>query len=124
MIPNLTKDMINLMQQVRKRIRAEFGVDLRLSQMDLLDKFQEWCGKSKDERTQLLYGQLMKGLGMEHMLAPVAGSGSYQAHPADAPKAHKSGSNGVYRGQKILIEVPPEERTQKTERVYRGQVIA
>ena len=37
MIPNLSKDMIDLMQQLRKRLRSEFNADLKLSQPDIID---------------------------------------------------------------------------------------
>ena len=36
MIPNLSKDMIDIMQQLRKRLRSEFGVELKLSQPDIV----------------------------------------------------------------------------------------
>lgn len=63
MIPNLSKDMIDLMQQLRKRMRAEFGVELRLSQTDIVEQLQALAQKSRDNKTRTLFSELDARMG-------------------------------------------------------------
>lgn len=94
MIPNLSKDMIDLMQQLRKRMRAEFGVDLRLSQTDIVEQLQAFALKSRDNKTRQLFAQLEALLGG---LAPVAAP--VVAAPVQTPVVHKT--QRIYRGHAV-----------------------
>lgn len=111
MIPNLTKDMIDIMQQLRKRLRSEFGVELKLSQPDIVQLILEYVTKSHDQRTQLLFADLEDMMGVE-LMAP--------KEDAAAPPSKR-----MYRGQPIPDPVSGST-TQDTrpKRIYRGQVVA
>jgi len=112
MIPNLSKDMIDIMQQLRKRLRSEFGVELKLSQSDIIQHILEYVRKSHDQRTQLLFADLedMMGLELIHRSEPVA--------------EEKTTSKRMYRGQAIP-DVPAQVAADnRPKRIYRGQVVA
>lgn len=98
MIPNLSKDMIDLMQQLRKRMRAEFGVELRLSQTDIVEQLQALAQKSRDARTRMLFSELDVQMGG---LAPLV---------KPEPPAQQS--------------VPVIGQPSKTVRIYRGHAVA
>jgi len=113
MIPNLTKDMIDIMQQLRKRLRSEFGVEIKLSQPNVVQTILELVSKSHDQRTQLLFADLEDMMGVELMPRSTA-----EPEESTSPKR-------MYRGQPI-----PDEPTRsggddnRPKRIYRGQVVA
>ncbi|GAA6135668.1 hypothetical protein NBRC116188_24580 [Oceaniserpentilla sp. 4NH20-0058] len=114
MIPNLSKDMIDIMQQLRKRLRSEFGVELRLSQADIVQNILEYVSKSHDQRTQLLFADLEDMMGIDLMPRSAA-------QMDDKPTA--SGKR-VYRGQVMPDPIPAARRDTRPKRIYRGQVVA
>ena len=121
MIPNLSKGMIDDMQQLRKRMRSEFGVELRLSQSDIIEKITELAGRSKDHRTRMLFEHLQSQMGSEIPTSEAIAQPQKEASISDdAPKQKVR----VYRGCKIIEEVPPSEQKEATQRIYRGQVVA
>jgi len=116
-IPNLSKEMIDLLQQLRKRIRSEFGVDLKLSQPDVIERLLDCVNKSHDQRTLLLFADL------EHLMGV-----SFEHPSEEAPHTdkHETVIRRVYRGQ-VIEERPArhEPDPQSTsKRIYRGQVVA
>lgn len=119
MIPNLSKEMIDLMQQLRKRLRSEFDVDLRLSQPDVIERLLELVNKSHDQKTLLLFADLedMMGISFEHPKQE-------EQEPIDQ---HETIIRRVYRGQ-VIEERPArhesEAKSTKSKRIYRGQVVA
>ena len=117
MIPNLSKEMIDLMQQLRKRLRSEFGVELKLSQEDIVQRILSLVEKSKDQKTLLLFADLedMMGISLPRSQQD-EGVASIQA--AEPEKVAKR----IYRGHAILEE--PKVAHSKTQRMYRGQVVA
>ncbi len=117
MIPNLSKGMIDDMQQLRKRMRSEFGVELRLSQEDILEQITALAARSKDQRTRILFDHLQSQMGDQ---PEVKAPKNEAAVEASAPKQKIR----VYRGCKIIEEVPPADYTAETKRIYRGQVVA
>ena len=119
MIPNLSKDMIDVMQILRKALNIEFNLSLKLSQPDVVDQIQLWAGKSQKKENQVLCENLEKLMGISPLknivIEPQAVSGSAKT------------SKRVYRGQ--VIETPttsPQLAVQppvKAKRMYRGQVV-
>lgn len=118
MIPNLSKGMIDDMQQLRKRMRSEFGVELRLSQADIIEQITDLASRSKDHRTRMLFEHLQSQMGAE--LTPTQAPQKDATPDADAPKQKIR----VYRGCKIIEEVPPSSQKADAQRIYRGQVVA
>jgi hypothetical protein len=112
MIPNLTKDMIDIMQQLRKRLRSEFGVEIKLSQPHVVQTILALVIKSHDQRTQLLFADLEDMMGIELM--------------TPTPESHEDvATKRMYRGQSI----PDSPRNgvsgdDRPKRIYRGHVVA
>ncbi|MCP5326118.1 MAG: hypothetical protein H7A09_07305 [Oceanospirillaceae bacterium] len=92
MIPNLSKEMIDIMQQLRKRMRAEFGVDLRLSQTDIVEQLQVMALKSRDTKTRHLFAELDRHMGG---IAPVV-----EIKPVQIPAAPQKPVR-IYRGHAV-----------------------
>ncbi|MGR6871109.1 hypothetical protein ACU6U9_02105 [Pseudomonas sp. HK3] len=114
MIPNLSKDMIDVMQQLRKRLRSEFGVELKLSQPDIVQSILECVKKSHDQRTQLLFADLEDMMGLELM-----GGVPEQDNTNTAP------TKRMYRGQPIAdTPLHGAGADHRPKRIYRGQVVA
>lgn len=119
MIPNLSKEMIDVMQQLRKRLRSEFDVDIRLSQPNVVQQILEWVDKSHDQKTRLLFADLedMMGVELEHHRDPEEEASRKASHDAVVKR--------IYRGQ--VIEEPVRTSSQSVNhstRIYRGQVVA
>lgn len=114
MIPNLSKEMIDLLQQLRKRLRSEFGVDLKLSQDDIVPRILQLVETSKDQKTLLLFADLEDMMGVS--LREKAAEPSEPVTTASAPKR-------IYRGQ-VVADPVPQAQSQVTKRIYRGQVVA
>lgn len=121
MIPNLSKGMIDDMQQLRKRMRSEFGVELRLSQSDIIEQITELASRSKDHRTRMLFDHLQSQMGGD--LAATVASSEPQKEATSGEDAPKQKIR-VYRGCKIIEEVPPSSQKAEPQRIYRGQVVA
>jgi hypothetical protein len=115
MIPNLSKEMIDILQQLRKRLRSEFGVELKLSQLDIIQQIFALIEKSHDQRSLLLFADLEDMMGVD--LRAKMKSDFHQSHSA-------SNIERVYRGQINNEKAPASEVTaQITKRIYRGQVV-
>jgi hypothetical protein len=115
MIPNLSKDMIGLMQQLRKRLRSEFNTDLKLSQPDIIDVILTLVERSRDQRTQLLFADLEDMMGIELRSKPAIKEGS-------------DTKTLMYRGQSLVVSKRPldteKPRTHSSTKIYRGHVVA
>lgn len=120
MIPNLTKDMIDIMQQLRKRLRSEFNIELRLSQSDIIENILQWVNQSKDQKTQLLFADLEDMMGIELRIRP-------EENTIDEPEALIS-SKIMYRGHPVMVEkkqaIEALDKSGNANRVYRGQIVA
>lgn len=113
MIPNLSKDMIDIMQQLRKRLRSEFGVELKLSQPDIVQIILEFVKKSHDQRTQLLFADLEDMMGLELLSR------------SSSEINEKASGKRVYRGQVMPDPVvSSSSHDDRPKRIYRGQVVA
>lgn len=125
MIPNLSKEMIDLMQQLRKRIRSEFDVDVKLSQPDVIQQLLTLVDKSHDQKTLLLFADLedLMGVTLEH-------STESTGEKDTLSDEHQTIIRRVYRGQVIEERVARKEsdvamkNSQITKRIYRGREVA
>lgn len=117
MIPNLSKEMIDLLQQLRKRLRSEFGVDLKLSQDDIVPRILELVENSKDQKTLLLFADLEDMMGVSLREKTSEPEAPAKATSDSAPKR-------IYRGQVVADPTPQVAQSQVTKRIYRGQVVA
>jgi hypothetical protein len=120
MIPNLSKDMIDLMQQLRKRLRSEFNADLKLSQPDIIDVILTLVERSRDQRTQLLFADREDMIGMELRSKPVIKENSVTASDSQTL---------MYRGQSVVVSKRPLDTekassSHSSTKVYRGQIVA
>jgi|GEM_PF-2340440 len=119
MIPNLSKEMIDLLQQLRKRLRSEFGVELKLSQDDIVQQILLHVEKSKDQKTLLLFADLEDMMGIS---LPRSAAAAKTPEPAPiAPTKTKR----IYRGHVIEDDVAaaPIPSANAPKRMYRGQVV-
>jgi hypothetical protein len=120
MIPNLSKEMIDLLQQLRKRLRSEFNAELKLSQADIIDALLLLVEKSRDQKTQLLFADLEDMMGLE-------------LRKINKPEESLviSASTKMYRGHKINDPIKLDSSGKKlprvittSTRIYRGQIVA
>jgi len=120
MIPNLSKDMIDIMQILRKALNSEFKLELKLSQLDIIEKIQNWAYKSQNKKNQNLCADLEKMLGIQAF--KVAES------EVEVPPARIKRTTRIYRGQVVeqLKEANPVmvQQQTKSKRMYRGQVVS
>jgi hypothetical protein len=102
----LNKALLDCMQALRRRLRAELAVDIRLSQHDAINAMLSACLSSSDEETRLLGQRLAQLSDSPFSLAvdtatPVVQSVALLADPAKT--APVSGSVRIYRGQRVYI---------------------
>jgi hypothetical protein len=118
MIPNLSKSMIDILQQLRKRLRSEFGVELRLSQPDIVTKISQLIEKTRDQKSLLLFADFEDMMGVD--LSIKMKSTLQQSHSAE-------NIGLVYKGQvkdsPLISSEISKENAQITKRIYRGRVV-
>jgi hypothetical protein len=126
MIPNLSKEMIHILQQLRKRLRSEFGEDIKLSNPDIIQQLLELVDKSHDQKTILLFADLedMLGITLEH-----SQEGQLTTEGSALSDESSTVIRRVYRGQVIEERVARKApdmvpaNSQITKRIYRGQEV-
>lgn len=109
----MTKPLIDCMQTLRRRIRAEQGCDIRLSQSDAIAQMLTLACRSRDDTTQSLAKTLsgLSGLALPSVAskAPTPGAQQYrgatvsqlESSPAEAAPPARNASVRIYRGQKV-----------------------
>ena len=91
----LNKEVLDCMKALRRRLREEQAVDIRLSQVDAINAMLDGSLKSTDEETRRL-GQRLAQLSDQPQRATVTPLAAVELQPR-AP----TGSVRVYRGQRI-----------------------
>ncbi len=124
-------EMVMLVQQLRSRIRAEFGVKIRLVDPELLPTLGEMGKKSRDPYTRKTVAELMS-------LAGISARPSAAPPSQPLPQQHEADEGAklteiTYRGRKIYKEAngelrsaPPSaevSRPNTPKQMYRGQVV-
>jgi hypothetical protein len=102
----LNKALLDCMQALRRRLRAELAVDIRLSQHDAINAMLSACLTSSDEETRLLGQRLAQLSDSPFRLAvdasaPVVPAATLLANPTNQTAA--SGSVRIYRGQRVYL---------------------
>lgn len=96
----LNKAVLDCMQALRRRLREEQAVDIRLSQPDAINAMLSACLGSSDEQTRQLGQRLAELSDNPFNTAPQP---RMQAgHPLlEAAHVANSGSVRIYRGQRV-----------------------
>lgn len=95
----LNKAVLDCMQAVRRKLKQEMALDIRLSQQDAVSAMLSACLCSQSEEIRKLGAQLAE-LSDEHLpAAPPARALPVQA--TEQAPAHPGQSVRIYRGQRI-----------------------
>ncbi|MDX1297386.1 MAG: hypothetical protein R3260_03970 [Pseudomonas sp.] len=97
----LNKEVLDCMKSLRRRLREELALDIRLSQPDAINSMLSACLGSSNEETRRL-GQLL-------------------AQYSERPFAHASPAPRIQAGHPLLVEDPSHKPASASVRMYRGQ---
>lgn len=102
----LNKALVDCMQNLRRRLRSELGVEIRLSQPDAVAAMLAACLRSHDETTRQLGQKLAELGGLQPVTTPVATprpTPPQEARVTIPPAAEPApgGSVRIYRGQRV-----------------------
>jgi hypothetical protein len=109
---NYSKAMIDLVQELRKRLDVELGLKIRISDPQLLDHLCEYFYQSCNVGTKALIKELLL----------LAGESWYSRV---APEVDASSRSKIYRGQ-VMDEGSSTaviNKPKSSVRIYRGRVI-
>lgn len=96
----LNKAVLDCMQTLRRRLRAETGEDIRLSHSDALPRMLQACHASRSTETRALGRQLAQLSG--HSLPVEPPSRPSSPPPASSTALLPSGTTvRIYRGQRV-----------------------
>lgn len=103
----LNRAVLDCMKTLRRRIREEQAVDIRLSQPDAISAMLSACLASGDEETRRL-GQCLAQFSERpfNLAADSAAPGKQASRPlpVEAPGGTRpSGSVRIYRGQRVYV---------------------
>lgn len=120
-------EMVSLLQQLRSRIFAEFGMKIRLVDPELLSTLGQLGKKSRDPFTRKTVVKIMELGDIDYDIDDVDGKARKAARVEDEVE---ESSTMTYRGNKIqkpksAPAVASAEPTagRQVKQVYRGQVI-
>ena len=104
MVLNLSKAMLDCMQNLRRRLRVELNINIHLSDENAVQALIDACRLSDSIRTRELGIELahMSGLDARDLSAPAL------------PEAAASEANAVF-------PTPPAAEGERLVRIYRGQ---
>ena len=109
----INKALVDCMQTLRRRLRSEMGVDIRLSQPDAIAAMLAACLRTHDDTTRQLGQRLAELGGLQPGKAPSAQPAKVVNHEPVAESAPlasvtippavqaQSGSVRIYRGQRV-----------------------
>ncbi len=95
----LNREILECMGTLRRRLRAEQALDIRLNQPDAISAMLSACLASTDEQTRQL-GERLARLSERPLQA--ASKPTPPAEPVHLPTASK-GSVRIYRGQRVYV---------------------
>ncbi|VXC50040.1 conserved hypothetical protein [Pseudomonas sp. 8Z] len=91
----LNKEVLDCMKELRRRLRDEQAIDIRLSQPDAITLMLDGSLRSSDEQTRHLGQRLAQFSDLPQRSAPKPPAASERS--ADTP----AGSVRIYRGQRV-----------------------
>lgn len=99
----LNKAVLDCMQTLRRRLRAETGEDIRLSHSDALPRMLQACHASRSTETRALGRQLAQLSGHSLPVEPPSRPSSPSSPPpAGSTALPPSGTTvRIYRGQRV-----------------------
>lgn len=106
----INKALVDCMQTLRRRLRSEMGVDIRLSQPDAIAAMLAACLRTQDDTTRQLGQRLAELGGLQPTKAQPAKTASPEPAEQTAPLASvtippavqaQGGSVRIYRGQRV-----------------------
>ncbi|WP_425916635.1 hypothetical protein [Pseudomonas sp. GWSMS-1] len=97
----LNREVLDCMKSLRRRLRQELALDIRLSQPDAINSMLSACLTSSNEETRQL-GQLL-------------------AQYSDRPFAPAGPAPRTQAGHPLLVEEQAPRPTSDSVRMYRGQ---
>ncbi len=117
---NYSKAMIDLISEARRRASSEDKPSIKLANPDVLSELNKIYHKSSDTVLKAIIKETfhLAAEGWPEKLIQVAVELNDETSPRYVTK--------VYRGQTQLVEVEKKkiEVEQKTQRIYRGRVVA
>ncbi|PVZ72228.1 hypothetical protein [Pelagibaculum spongiae] len=102
---NLTR-----VRSIRKSILAEFGVDIQLSQSDLLEQLHRYASKSRD-------------LNLPPMIDHLIDASHSSLAKLSLPKPSTKAIEQSYHHQQEVSPKPKPATNKKAQRIYRGQLV-
>lgn len=111
----LNKAVLDCMQALRRRLRDELCVDIRLSQPDAVEAMLLACLRSSDQETRSLASLLAELSDFPSPATPAA-----HQHPARQYRGHALPE--AQNTEPLPVAVEPEEQRSSV-RMYRGQRI-
>ncbi len=106
----INKALVDCMQTLRRRLRSEMGVDIRLSQPDAIAAMLAACLRTQDDTTRQLGQRLAELGGLQPAKVQPAKTASPEPAEQTTPLASvtippavqaQSGSVRIYRGQRV-----------------------
>lgn len=104
----INKALVDCMQTLRRRLRSELGVEIRLSQPDAVAAMLAACLRSQDDTTRQLGQKLAELGGLQPGSKPAASAAPQPTPPQQttvtippSASAPAGGSVRIYRGQRI-----------------------
>ncbi|WP_439859532.1 hypothetical protein [Pseudomonas sp. MBLB4136] len=96
----LTKEVLDCMTTLRRRLREELALDIRLSQADSVGAMLSACRASRDEQTRQL-GQCLARFS-DRPFEPAAGTPA-SASPGGVAERPARSAQRIYRGQRVNV---------------------
>lgn len=93
----LNKEVLDCMKALRRRLREEQALDIRLSQADAISAMLDGSLQSDDEETRRLGQRLAELSDTPQRLAPTP------LATVELPVSSPSGSVRIYRGQRVYV---------------------
>ncbi len=120
---NFSKQMIDLVREIRRRVASQDKPGIKLANPELLTELVPIYHRSTDTVTNTLIKELFHLAGDDWPQRLLIRDSEAERQP-QATSPEKVYVTKVYRGQTQLIEVErPTRETAKPQRIYRGQVV-
>ncbi|CAA0088575.1 Uncharacterised protein [Zhongshania aliphaticivorans] len=118
-----SSEMVALLQQLRSRIFAEFGMRIRLADPELLTSLGDIGKRSRDPFTRKTVVQIMSMAGIPFQLEPPVKAVENEAtEKRDVTEITYRGTK-IYREKELPTESKLASTRSQTKQMYRGQIV-